>query len=144
MWMRLQAKESRVGRQYKGRRKAPQQDSTFYQELRSSDDMDMALVVRAARNLPIRLLAGEYERILKRRLAAVGGSPDDAALAEMVTCFRCRALSLPFSHVVFGSKQSQTIERGGAEHLAALRTHGIQKVRKDWRSRDLLSRIPSL
>jgi len=93
MWMCLQAKESRVGRQYKGRRKAPQQDSTFYKELRSSNDMDMALVVRAARNLPIRLLAGEYERILKRRLAAVGGSPDDSALAEMVTCFRCSAVS---------------------------------------------------
>ncbi len=44
--------------------------------------------VRASRALPIRLLAGEYERILRRRLAAVGGSPDDAGLARMLTCFR--------------------------------------------------------
>lgn len=49
----------------------------------------MALMVRASRNLPIKLLAGEYEKILRRRLAVVGGSPDDSALAEMVGKFRC-------------------------------------------------------
>ena len=44
--------------------------------------------VRAARNLPIKLLAEEYERILRRRLKRVGGSPEDGALAEMVASFR--------------------------------------------------------
>lgn len=83
-------RESGVAEQYKGRQKAAPLDSTFFQRLRSSDDVDMALMVRASRNLPIKLLAGEYERILRRRLAVVGGSPDDDALAQMVTCFRCR------------------------------------------------------
>ena len=78
-----------MAKQYKGRQKAGALDAAFFQRLRSSDDVDMALMVRASRNLPIRLLAGEYERILRRRLAVVGGSPDDAALAQMVTCFRC-------------------------------------------------------
>lgn len=86
-----------MGKQYKGRRKAGALDAAFFQRLRSSDDVDMALMVRASRNLPIRLLAGEYERILRRRLAVVGGSPDDAALAQMVTCFRCRSLTGTFT-----------------------------------------------
>lgn len=49
----------------------------------------MSLVVRASRNLPLGLMKGEYERILRRRLAAVGGHPDDAALKAMLTSFRC-------------------------------------------------------
>lgn len=91
-----------MGKQYKGRRKAGALDAAFFQRLRSSDDVDMALMVRASRNLPIRLLAGEYERILRRRLAVVGGSPDDAALAQMVTCFRCRSLTRTFT-ISFGT-----------------------------------------
>lgn len=71
-------------------RSAPQ-DDLFYQRLRSASDVKMALMVRASRNLPIKLLAGEYERILRRRLAVVGGSPNDTALAEMVRKFRCAA-----------------------------------------------------
>ncbi len=55
---------------------------------------EMALMVRASRNLPIKLLAGEYEKILRRRLAVVGGSPDDSALAEMVSKFRYVVLLL--------------------------------------------------
>ena len=48
----------------------------------------MALMVRASRNLPIVLLAKEYERILKRRLRVVGGLPDDPALHAMLENFR--------------------------------------------------------
>ena len=84
-----------MSRAYRGRLgNAALQEPGFYDALRSSDDVEMALVVRAARNLPIRLLAGEYERILKRRLARVGGSPDDAALGRMVTCFTYALLPL--------------------------------------------------
>jgi hypothetical protein len=85
---RVQARKSKLSRQYGSRLEAAPQERAFYQRLRSSDDVSMALMVRASRNLPIRLLAGEYERILRRRLACVGGSPDDAALAQMVDCFR--------------------------------------------------------
>ena len=45
-------------------------------------------MVRASRNLPLALMKGEYERILRRRLAVVGGSPDDGALQEMLSSFR--------------------------------------------------------
>ena len=51
-------------------------------------------VVRASRNLPLILMKGEYERILRRRLAVVGGSPDDGALQEMLSSFRCAACCL--------------------------------------------------
>ena len=84
----LQAKDSLVCKQYGRLLRTAPQDDLFYQRLRSSSDVRMALMVRASRNLPIKLLAGEYEKILRRRLAVVGGSPDDSALAEMVSKFR--------------------------------------------------------
>ena len=48
----------------------------------------LAWQVRASRNLPLGLMMAEYERILKRRLRAVGGSPDDPALHEMLQAFK--------------------------------------------------------
>ena len=45
--------------------------------------------VRAARNLPIKMLAGEYNRILTRRLKSVGGSPTDPGLRDMLLNFEC-------------------------------------------------------
>ena len=87
-WWAVQARESLVCKQYGSVLRAAPQDDLFYQRLRSSSDVKMALMVRASRNLPIKLLAGEYERILRRRLAVVGGSPDDPALAKMVSKFR--------------------------------------------------------
>src|SRR4051794_8540111 len=45
-------------------------------------------MVRASRNLPIRLVAGEYERILRRRMVRVGGSPDDAGLQRVLDMFK--------------------------------------------------------
>ena len=88
-WLATQAKDSLVCKQYGKLLRTAPQDDLFYQRLRSSSDVKMALMVRASRNLPIKLLAGEYERILRRRLAVVGGSPNDSALAEMVRKFRC-------------------------------------------------------
>ena len=43
------------------------------QGIRDSGDMEMSLLVRASRNLPIVLLTNEYKRILERRLQVVGG-----------------------------------------------------------------------
>ena len=45
--------------------------------------------VRASRGLPLRLMAVEYERILKRRLRIVGGSPNGPALGQLLDVFRC-------------------------------------------------------
>ncbi len=45
--------------------------------------------VRASRSLPLRLMAAEYEHILKRRLKRVGGSPDDPALTQLLEQFKC-------------------------------------------------------
>ena len=55
----------------------------------------MSLLVRAARPLPIKMLAGEYERILRRRMTNVGGSPDDPAVQSVVDAFRW-AMPQPF------------------------------------------------
>lgn len=52
----------------------------------------MSLMVRASRNLPIKLLAKEYERILKRRIQKVGGSQTDTALTLMLKSFDEKAL----------------------------------------------------
>ena len=68
------------------------QNAQFCKSLRSSEDIDMSLMVRAARNLPIKLLAKEYERILRRRITKVGGSQTDAALDKMIKSFDEKAL----------------------------------------------------
>lgn len=45
-------------------------------------------MVRASRNLPIRLMAGEYRRILRRRMEMLGAAPDDPGLLTMLDCFK--------------------------------------------------------
>lgn len=57
-------------------------------QIRDSTDIEMSLLVRASRNLPILLLSKEYERILKRRLRVVGGNQNDPALSRMMDTFR--------------------------------------------------------
>lgn len=47
-------------------------------------NLDMVVSVRADRALPCSLLVREYEAILRRRLATVGGSPEDPALKQMM------------------------------------------------------------
>lgn len=49
--------------------------------------VQMSLMVRASRNLPVLVLNKEYERILKRRLKVVGGSPKDPALKQVLQSF---------------------------------------------------------
>lgn len=82
-----QIQQSALSRRAK-RRQGSEPDAAFFKALRSSDDVSMSLMVRAARNLPIPILAKEYERILKRRLQIVGGSANDAALHSMLECFK--------------------------------------------------------
>lgn len=65
----------------------PQHQPDFAKRLINSKDIDMSLVVRASRNLPLKLMMGEYERILRRRLNSVGGSPNDPALVDMLAAF---------------------------------------------------------
>lgn len=65
----------------------PQRQPAFARALINSSDVDMSLVVRASRNLPLKMMMGEYERILRRRLNSVGGSPNDPALPDMLAAF---------------------------------------------------------
>lgn len=61
--------------------------------LKSSPDVAMTLVVRAARNLPIMMVAKEYESTLRRRIARVGGCWGDRAGA-LLRC-TCKQGSAP-------------------------------------------------
>ena len=79
----------------------------FCKNLRSSEDIDMSLMVRASRNLPIKLLAKEYERILRRRIQKVGGSQTDRALVQMMKSFD--EASLPDSVKQGGSVKKGTL-----------------------------------
>ena len=84
----LQAKQSTLKRKYGRKAAGAVKDANFYRELRSSGDIDMSLMVRASRNLPINLLHAEYSKILTRRIQRVGGVTTDGALHELLQCFR--------------------------------------------------------
>jgi len=97
-----------------------------------------AQVVRASRNLPLALMRGEYERILRRRLAVVGGSPDDGALQEMLSSFRWAAIASGSPHREWLVSRLNTVTRVAdrclwfcAEAVAAadLAAGGIQSGR---------------
>lgn len=78
----------------------------------------MSLMVRASRNLPIKLLAKEYERILRRRIVKVGGSVTDIALAQMLNTFKEE--NLPAS-----VKQGGSVKKGT---LLAFVKHGPESL----------------
>lgn len=58
----------------------------------ATPQVEMSVCVRTARDLPLLMLRAEYTRILRRRMNAVGGSPDDAALRALLSYFRASAL----------------------------------------------------
>lgn len=96
----------------------PAQHVSFCKGLRSSDDIDMSLMVRASRNLPIKLLAKEYERILRRRIVKVGGSQTDEALVNLLHTFKEE--NLPES-----VKQGGSVKKGT---LLAFIKHGSSSM----------------
>ena len=63
----VQARDSRLKGQWQSRLPAAQSQQAFYDGLRASNDIEMSLMVRASRNLPLMLLTKEYSHILKRR-----------------------------------------------------------------------------
>lgn len=102
----------------------------LWRGLRSAVDVEMSLVVRATRNLPIRLLRAEYSRILRRRLRSVGGSPDDPALEAVLSAFREEALP---AAIKTGSsvKKGTTltfVKRADGSLTAAADGHAISSV----------------
>jgi hypothetical protein len=75
----VQAKQSALGKKYaKLSGDAAQEGKSelkLTKGMRDSKEIEMSLMVRASRNLPIILLTNEYKRILERRLQVVGGQP---------------------------------------------------------------------
>lgn len=74
------------------RTRAPAQPSLTSQVRAAAGDVSMSLYVRPARDLPLLMLRAEHGRILRRRMRAVGGSPDDPALQTLLSCFNAAAL----------------------------------------------------
>jgi hypothetical protein len=105
---RQQAQRSPLAAQFGAQLAAAPRQDAFYHSLRASAaaDLDFSLVVRAARSLPIRLVAAEYRRILRSRLAALGHDPGDAGLTTMLEAFRWGQLLGAATHfkVVRGRK----------------------------------------
>lgn len=91
-----QAKQSALGKKYaKLSGDAAQEGKSelkLTKGMRDSKEIEMSLMVRASRNLPIILLTNEYKRILERRLQVVGGSKEDPALRTMLERFSEEAL----------------------------------------------------
>ena len=58
----------------------------------ASDQVEMSLCVRPARDLPLLMLRSEYSRILRKRMHAVGGSPEDPGLRTLLSYFKAAAL----------------------------------------------------
>lgn len=56
--------------------------------LKQSADVNLTLIVKVSRNLPLGMMTREYERILKRRLKAAGADPNDPALCAVLDAFR--------------------------------------------------------
>lgn len=80
---RQQAQVSEISKVLKRRGLKALSGTDFYRKLRSSRDIDMSLMLKASRTLPLKAVSSEYEKILKRRLELVGGNSSDPAL----TCF---------------------------------------------------------
>jgi hypothetical protein len=85
----------RVLRPLRGRRRGSGRGASLAACVRGNSDdgrVEMCLLVRPARDLPLLLLRSEYKRILQKRIKALGGDPSDAALLRMLQLFNADAL----------------------------------------------------
>eukprot|EP00210_Caulerpa_lentillifera_P003834 g3662.t1 len=64
----------------------------FYNQLRSNNEVDMSIVMKTSRSLPLDTMSMEYEKILKRRLVRVGGRTDDPSLPVFLDMFKLERL----------------------------------------------------
>lgn len=87
--------------------RAPAQTSLTSQVRAAAGDVSMSLYVRPARDLPLLMLRAEHGRVLRRRMRAVGGSPDDPALRALLSCFNAAALPA-------GATRRGCVRRGSA------------------------------
>ena len=100
--------------------------------VRGPQAADMSLVMVTARRLPLETVGREVGSLLQRRLRKVGGSPEDPALAEMVTGF-ARQDALP-SECLAGGGQLQKksrvpfARRGGRLRTSVARAGGASDV----------------
>lgn len=83
-----QMRRSRLGHTLRTEGEAFTSNRRFYHQLRSNDEVDMSIVVRASRSLPLVMMSTEYEKILKRRLLRVGGRTDDPSLPGFLEMFK--------------------------------------------------------
>ncbi|GAB4818849.1 hypothetical protein N2152v2_005895 [Parachlorella kessleri] len=113
---REQTEQSSLASQFRQQPAAVPRLDTLYHSLRSSSEIDFSLVVRAARNLPIKLVAAEYRRILRGRLAALGHDPGDPGLAAMLEAFSEERLPASIKQggsVVKGTTLTFNKQKGG-------------------------------
>jgi hypothetical protein len=75
------------------RRRTSSASGTITESVRAaSDQIEMSLFVRPARDLPLMLLRNEYSRILRKRLKMVGGNTEDEALHTLLSYFNAEKL----------------------------------------------------
>lgn len=90
-------------------------------EVRGNTAVEMSLTVRPARDIPLALLRSEYRRILKNRMQAVGGSPDDPSLQELLRFFDAAALPA-------AATRGRCIRKGTPVHFSRSSTGALTAV----------------
>eukprot|EP00210_Caulerpa_lentillifera_P000051 g49.t1 len=112
----------------------------FYHQLRSNDEIDMSIVVKASRNLPLEVMSMEYEKILKRRLIRVGGRTNDPSLHGFLDGFKPERLPVTLqdaqNNVKRGSIMRFQRHRGGT-----LTTFANDQKIGEVKSKDLCSAL---
>jgi len=104
-----QMRRSSLGRVARTQGESLMSNRKFYHQLRSTKEVDMSLVVKASRSLPLSVMSSEYEKILKRRLTRVGGSTDDPSLAGFLSIFDSERLPTHFRDSRNNVKKGSTI-----------------------------------
>ena len=63
--------------------------SSYYDDIVRDQDTELSVVMITARNIPLKLISSEYEKILRRRLQKVGGGSerDDQGVSKVISIF---------------------------------------------------------